>query len=455
SFTFLPLRCTKKSGRNPLFYVEYDQNGNMTADANKGITSISYNHLNLPTKVTIDNGSDNGTIDYVYDAIGIKLRKEISGSSTGTTEYAGNYIYKNGQLQFFDHPEGYVEPDGSGGYDYIYNYIDNVGNIRLSYTDADNNGSIDPANEIIEENNYYPFGLEHKGYNNVVNGTENNYQTFMGKEHQQELGLETYDFGARNYDPALGRWMNLDPLAEQMRRHSPYNFAFNNPLRFIDPDGMAPNDVVITGGESQAAFDDLQASVQTELTLAKDANGNVTYTQVGTGTLSSDAQQLVDAIDDHSIEVNLVAEDTEFTASGSFYVGGAFSGNTVTNSPSGNTVDATQEVNPEVLSKFGDANSKPGAGTLHEVTEAYQGALVSQASGVSSPAANQPRTVYATAHANATAQPGTITVRYLGADQNRGRGVVLGGYTLGNAPPSGTQRAQYISNGVVIQEFPK
>lgn len=118
-----------------------------------------------------------------------------------------------------------------------------MGNVRLTYADSDGNGSINPASEIISEKNYYPFGLEHKGYNNVVSSNSNSVAQnfgYNGKENNPELGIEWMDFSARNYDPALGRWMNIDPLAEQMRRHSPYNFAFDNPVYFIDPDGMKP-----------------------------------------------------------------------------------------------------------------------------------------------------------------------------------------------------------------------
>ncbi len=233
----------------------YDDNGNMVMDLNKYIggpvtSGILYNHLNLPVQISINGGGNNGTISYIYDATGTKMRKITTNNlenSVTTTDYTGNFIYENSVLQFFRQPEGYTMPkdveDYSAGFDYVYEYKDHLGNTRLSYTDADGNGTIDPANEIVKESNYYPFGLSHKGYNGNVspygNSVAKKYM-FGGKEYQDELDLAWYDVTARNYDPALGRWMNLDPLAEQMRRHSPYNYAFDNPIFFIDYDGMAP-----------------------------------------------------------------------------------------------------------------------------------------------------------------------------------------------------------------------
>jgi len=226
----------------------------MTSDANKGITSITYNHLNLPVEVKFDNNS-NKRVAYVYDATGAKLKKSLynnSSTPTTTTDYASGYVYENNILQFFNHPEGYV--DVAGGYKYIYHYKDHLDNVRLSYSDADGNGSIDPSTEIIKESNYYPFGLRHSGYNGNVSSLGNavaKRYMFGGKEYQDEsIGgnyLNWYDISARNYDPALGRWMNLDPLAEKFVETSPYAYAKNNPIFFVDPNGEEPVPGPFTG----------------------------------------------------------------------------------------------------------------------------------------------------------------------------------------------------------------
>lgn len=210
----------------------YDANGNMITDTNKGITAITYNHLNLPTKVTLSGGN----ISYFYDATGVKLKKTVSTGTT--TEYSGNYIYENGNLKFFSIPEGYVEPKNTAnygsGFNYIYQYKDHLGNIRLSYK---NIGSVStPSLQIIEENNYYPFGLKHKGYNNVVL-QENDFHTFNGKEFDKSLDLNWHDYGARRYDASLGKWLSMDPYAEKYETLSPYTYVSNNPINAIDPDG--------------------------------------------------------------------------------------------------------------------------------------------------------------------------------------------------------------------------
>uniref|UniRef100_UPI00389281D0 RHS repeat domain-containing protein n=1 Tax=Elizabethkingia meningoseptica TaxID=238 RepID=UPI00389281D0 len=180
--------------------------------------------LNLPSSINASIGNT----DYVYRADGVKLKKVFGAK---TTDYLDGFQYENGVLQFVPTAEGYFDVTKNR---YIYNYTDHLGNVRLSYTKGTSGGA-----EIIEENNYYPFGLKHEGYNNASLANSAYKYKYNGKE-LQETGM--YDYGARMYMPDLGRWGVIDPLAEKMTRHSPYNYAFNNPIRFIDPDGRQGND---------------------------------------------------------------------------------------------------------------------------------------------------------------------------------------------------------------------
>src|SRR5690606_37709286 len=160
----------------------YDNYGNLTQDKNKGITAVTYNHLNLPKK--IEFGSTDG-ITYLYNANGQKIKKTVVNSpSVSTVNYQGMFHYENGLLRFFATAEGYVG-FSRRGYSYVYNYIDQLGNIRLIYTNGSGVGL-----EVIEENNDYPFGLKHNGYN-IISPLNSVYKyKYIGKESQDELNLD-------------------------------------------------------------------------------------------------------------------------------------------------------------------------------------------------------------------------------------------------------------------------
>ncbi|WP_223607293.1 DUF6443 domain-containing protein [Chryseobacterium sp. OSA05B] len=201
----------------------YDANGNVISDNAHFMDEINYNHLNLPNRIV----KQVEYYEYLYSADGTKLRsfhnmKEIN--KIIGTEYLDGFQYQDGILQFIPTSEGYYSFTDNR---YVYNYTDHLGNVRLSYT---KNGA-EP--QILEENNYYPFGLKHTGYNSAPNSSSYNYK-YNGKEL---MAMGMYDYGARMYMPDIARWGVVDPLAEQYRRWSPYNYAMNNPINFIDPDG--------------------------------------------------------------------------------------------------------------------------------------------------------------------------------------------------------------------------
>jgi len=103
-----------------------------------------------------------------------------------------------------------------------------LGNTRVIFTDNDDDGTP----EIIQEADYYPFGMRHDR-----SVTATNHYLYNGKELNTDLGLDWYDYGARWLDVETGRWSSIDPLAESYASMSPFNYVANNPIVNIDPDG--------------------------------------------------------------------------------------------------------------------------------------------------------------------------------------------------------------------------
>ena len=207
----------------------YDSNGNLTKDLNKGISTITYNVLNLPNMVTFSDGS---TIAYTYGADGTKLKTvHKTGSTTTTTDYCGNVVYENGVQKLLLTDEGYVTLSDNK---YHYYLKDHQGNNRVV---------INQSGTVEETNHYYPFG--------GVFASSGNVQPYKynGKELDAKKGVNWYDYGARHYDAALGRFTTNDRFAEKYHSMSPYQYGANNPVKNVDVNGDSIVVLNYTSGE--------------------------------------------------------------------------------------------------------------------------------------------------------------------------------------------------------------
>ena len=468
--------------------IAYDNNGNMKDHQDKGILQIDYNFLNMPdylkfnTGLSTRTGRINENTSYLYRADGAKLRKvynyapynplgTITQLSSKVTEYLDGFQYegdgKKGlpsvlALKFIPTSEGYYNFENN---QYIYSYTDHLGNVRVSYS-KNSSGSA----EVLEENNFYPFGMKHEGYNQTTGNPAYTYG-YNGKELQKETGWS--DYGARMYMCDIGRWGVIDPLAETSRRFTPYNYAYNNPVMFIDPDGRkavastsyspdmysqtpapwspgtlrggvaaidelfaklekmerdsqtevgggsSPTEIGIYGKFAQAAFDLLKESMKGQLNLTF-KNGIVSGSAVEGVELSEAAKMLLEAIKNPDIKVRL---ETIFgfryydanLKTDVFALGDGFKGSFVYNGK----VTATNVVSPEVTKGFDKALGSPeGVSLLHAILESYSGALYFPGAqgAIGNTVANSVNDVYIFSHGEAAC----IDPRYKDLPSNMG-----------------------------------
>ena len=271
---------------------QYDSNGNLVSDANKGIAKIEYDTMNHPRRIQFTNGN---VTEFIYTSTGEKLRTihrtavnnisvpigstltltTASTLSVDSTDYIGNFIFENGKADKYLFNGGYCSFASTGLPIYHYYTQDHLGNNRAVINE---NGTLEQVTH------YYPFGGIYG--DTGINSSLQPYK-YNGKELDRMHGLDWYDYGARSYDPALGRFTAIDPLTEKYYKLNPYAYCGDNPVNAIDPDGM---DVIITGPLANKALEQIQARVGKNITLSLDKNNYMCYSITNKGHINSAAR---------------------------------------------------------------------------------------------------------------------------------------------------------------------
>lgn len=208
---------------------EYDYNGNMTYDGLNGLR-IKYNILNLFEDIT-HLSSEQGVTSYKYLIDGSKI--SVMGTSGDGFHYQGSFTYRNSAsapvLEGISFSGGRIiatQADNNFAMTPYYFLTDHLGSVRAI---------VDSNRNIVERNDYYPLGMRWEDADSPI--SDNRYH-YNGKEEQVVGNIAYLDYGARMYDNKIGRWLTQDPLAEKYHSCSPYVFCANNPIRYVDPNGM-------------------------------------------------------------------------------------------------------------------------------------------------------------------------------------------------------------------------
>ena len=292
----------------------YDSNGALTYDSNRGISSISYDYghhpssISLGTKKHITNdyspdGRKQSSQHVAYVPKGNGANRRISIIDL----YIDGLILRKGTPLLWQFDGGYVDLDENGSpTSWNYYVTDHLGSTRKV---------VGSDNTVRETINYYPFGSEMIMQDPAqMTGDIQHPYRFTGKELDRVNGLNTYDYGARQYNPVTARWDRVDPLAEKYYSVSPYVYCMGNPIKFIDIYGMAPGDRF--KNPTLAAIDfgityNVE-SIQTNKELSsyiykmKDKNGKTYYTYPGPakGSKANVSKEDMKSIDRSKISVD-------------------------------------------------------------------------------------------------------------------------------------------------------
>lgn len=247
-------------GADEAVEYEYDANGNMVRDLNKGIISISYDLNNQPRKIEYSDGRN---ASYVYDAEGNKLSvsynltamssaqpqmpvmqsSDVASANVSngqkTIDYCGNIIYDGDETMILN-DVGYALYNKDSNLSFHYYLKDHLGNNRVVVSED---------GEIEQVNDYYPTGALMAS----SKGGDTQRFKYNGKELDRTNGLNWYDYGARNYDAAIVRWDGMDKLCEKYSPVTPYGYCLNRFLNYYDKIGNEPGDFFLS--KNAAAMD--------------------------------------------------------------------------------------------------------------------------------------------------------------------------------------------------------